>query len=394
MANVNAPSSSTDLPGIANAEFVDRRLRLQAEIQRAGLDGLLAFSHEAEPANVRYLSDYWPSFETTAVWIPPEGEASLLIGPESGTYAAARSRIPSIVRMRDFRESSQPDYPGTDLATWREVFGPNPPRRLGIAGWGLLPHLIYEGIREALPEAEIIEGDAVLRAVTLRKTPAELDCLRAAARISELGFKAVLDAIRPGMTECQLAGIAAGAMLANGAEATGYPIWCCAGPNSTQAISRPSQRPVQEGEIIHFSVGAKVSGYSASVGRPVVLGDCPADTRRFLQVGLDAMAMTLERMRAGAVAGEIARAVHGWIADQGYGEAILYGPAHGCGQMECEYPFVETSSTFVLEPDMVFMVDMFLSDGKQGFRWEDGIIVRDGPAEELSGFGRRLNILG
>jgi Xaa-Pro aminopeptidase len=195
------------------------------------------------------------------------------------------------------------------------------------------------------------------------------------------------------MTEVQLSGVAAGAMLAAGAEATGYPIWCCSGPNSIQAISRPTHRKVREGEIIHFSVGAKVSGYNASVGRPVVLGECPVGVRRFLQVGLDAENMAIDLMRAGVAAADVDRKVHGFIADRGYGQTILYGPAHGCGLRECEYPSVETSSDFILEANMVFMVDIFLADGTTGFRWEDGVIIRDGRAEELSSSKRQLNIL-
>jgi len=85
--------------------------------------------------------------------------------------------------------------------------------------------------------------------------------------------------------------------------------------------------------------------------------------------------------------------VHGYIKEQGYGHTILYGPAHGCGQMECEYPFLETSSTYTLEENMAFMVDVFLAEKNMGFRWEDGIIVKNGPAEELSNYKRQLNIL-
>jgi len=47
-------------------------------------------------ANVRYLSEYWPTFEAAAVFVPAEGEAVLLIGPESETYAAQRSLLPKI----------------------------------------------------------------------------------------------------------------------------------------------------------------------------------------------------------------------------------------------------------------------------------------------------------
>ena len=257
----------------------------------------------------------------------------------------------------------------------------------------MLPHTIFKNIAAALGEANIAEADDLVRKVTLKKSKAEQACLREAARISELGFKAVLEHIKPGMTEIQLVGIATGAMLANGAEATGYPVWCCSGPNSTQAISRPTHRKVREGEIIHFSIGAKVAGYSASLGRPVVLGACPDSTRKFLQTGLDAMNMTIDLMRPGTPAADIARKVHGYIAEQGYGHTILYGPAHGCGQMECEFPFVETSTSFALERDMTFMVDVFLADQHMGFRWEDGVIITDGKAEALSCFQREITVV-
>jgi Xaa-Pro aminopeptidase len=378
---------------IPKAEFAARIAATCKVMAEQGLDTLLAFSTESEPANVRYYSDYWPSFETAAVLISADGRAALLIGPESRTFAAARSQIERVIQVMDFRESSQPEYPGSRLPSWKDIFAEFRTKRLGISGWQMFPHPILQGIRDALGEAVIVPADAVTRAVSMQKSPNELRCLREAARLSELGFKAVLEGIRPGLTECQLVGLATGAMLAAGAEATGYPVWCCSGPNSTQAISRPSQRRVQTGEIIHFSVGAKVSGYSASIGRPVVLGTCPAEMRRFLQVGLDAENMTIDLMRAGTAAATVASKVHGFIREQGYGEAILYGPAHGCGQMECEYPFLETSSTYTLEENMAFMVDIFLGQKNQGFRWEDGVIVRNGPAEELSSYKRQLNIL-
>jgi len=380
-------------PGIPDQEFAERCAKAQALLGDSALDAVLVFSTESEPAGVRYFSDYWPSFETAAVLIPKSGEPTLLIGPESETYARARSRIGNILRMKDFRESSMPDYPGSKLPTWKEILGDGGIRQLGIAGWHLLPAAIFTNIAAVLGEKSVADADALLRKLTLRKSKAELDCLREAARISELGFEAVLDAIKPGMTEVQLAGVATAAMLAAGAEATAYPIWCCSGPNSVQAISRPTHRKVREGEIIHFSVGAKVSGYSASVGRPVVLGKCPDGVRRFLQAGLDAEIMTIGLMRAGVPAADVARNVHRFIGDRGYGQTILYGPAHGCGLQECEYPFVETSSDFILEENMVFMVDIFLADGTMGFRWEDGVIIKDGRAEELSSSKRQLNIL-
>ena len=158
-------------------------------------------------------------------------------------------------------------------------------RRLGIAGYSLVPYIIMKNIAAALGSFDAIgNADALVRPVFIKKSEAELACLRKAAQVSECGYKAVLEVVKPGMTEAELCGIATAAMLANGAETTGYPIWCCSGPNSAHAISRPTLRKIGEGEIVHFSIGAKVEGYSGSVGRPVVLGHCPDSIRRFLQV--------------------------------------------------------------------------------------------------------------
>ncbi len=381
--------------GILTAqEFKDRTLRAQEVLAKTDLDAFLVFSTESEPAGVRYFSNYWPSFETAGVLIPRSGDAALIIGPESLTFASANSRLSNIIQTMDFRESSQPDYPGSTHPDWKQILDRFGIRKLGITGFHMFPYTIMTNIAGALGGMEhIVNADAILRPVTMKKSALEIECLRKSAKIAELGFKAILENIKPGMTEAELCGIATAAMLANGAEATGYPIWCCSGPNSNQAISRPTLRKVQCGEIIHFSIGAKVEGYSSSIGRPVVLGKCPDEIRKFMQVGLDALNMTFDIMRAGVYAADVAKKVHSYIREQGYGDAILYGPAHGCGQMECEYPFLETSSTYTLEENMTFMADMFLHRGGMGFRWEDGLIVKNGPAEQLSSLGRQINIL-
>ena len=380
---------------LTSHEFSRRMLAAQEAVRRNALDAILVFSTESEPAAVRYFADYWPSFETAAVLIPADGDPALLIGPESLTFAKSRSRISEIIQLMDFRESSQPDYPGSTLPKWRDVIARYRLKKIGLCGWYLFPYAMMTELAAAMGGIDrVVPAESMIRPIFMKKSAEEVACLRASARASEAGFKAILEVIKPGMTEAELCGVATAAMTAAGAECTGYPIWCCSGPNSDQAISRPTMRRIQCGEIVHFSIGAKVEGYSSSIGRPVVLGHCPDDIRKFLQVGLDAADLTFEVMRAGVRSGDAARRVHDYIRSQGYGDAILYGPAHGCGQMECEYPFLETSSEYMLEADMTFMQDMFLHRDGMGFRWEDGLLVKSsGSAEMLSSYGRRINIL-
>ena len=107
---------------IPDSEFLERVTRVQEKMAQEGYDILLCYGNEAEPQFVRYFSDYWPSFETAGVLIPKTGTARLLIGPESYTYAADRSRIPEIRLLKAFRESSEPEYPGKPLDTFNTVF--------------------------------------------------------------------------------------------------------------------------------------------------------------------------------------------------------------------------------------------------------------------------------
>ena len=100
----------------------DNRIEAAREIVKKNkLDAIVVFSTECEPAQVRYFADYWPSFETAAVLIPAKGDPALVIGPESLTYASMRTRIPEIIQIMDFRESSQPDYPGSTLPRWEDI---------------------------------------------------------------------------------------------------------------------------------------------------------------------------------------------------------------------------------------------------------------------------------
>jgi Xaa-Pro aminopeptidase len=82
---------------IPKSEFKERARRVQAELAKHGLDALLTFGSEAEPAFVRYLCDYWPAFETAGVLVPVEGDPLLLIGPACWCRLRA-TRCCSLVR--------------------------------------------------------------------------------------------------------------------------------------------------------------------------------------------------------------------------------------------------------------------------------------------------------
>jgi Xaa-Pro aminopeptidase len=382
---------------IPKSEFLERVRRVQAELARRGLDALLTFGNEAEPQFVRYFCDYWPAFETAGVLIPVEGEPILIIGPESLTYAQSRSKIEVIRQVLQYRESSEPEYPGKPLDTmaglFDEISGGRGVRRLATVGYPITTIPVWEGLREAMAGAEIVRADDIVIEMRKVKSPNELALLREAFRISEQAIEAILARIKPGMTELQVVGIAQEAIYRNGGEYEGHPLYVLSGRNSANAIGRPTHKRLQEGEVIQLNIGARVGGYSSSVGRPILLGHMPDDVRGLLQVGLDAANMTMEIMRAGVDARSVALRIQEFITGRGYGDTILYGPCHGLGLMECEHPWIETNSDYVLRENYTFQVDSFLYRPQYGARWEDGVRVTAEGVEEFSTYRRELIVI-
>lgn len=372
--------------GIPDQEFAERVRRVQEAMRAQGLDILLVHSDEADFANVRYLSDYWPIFETAGVLVPCEGEAIQIIGPESETFARDRSKLGIVKKILEYRESAEPEYPELELDTFDSIFSELgiAPKRIGIAGMSILPVTIYQALRQAAPDAEIIRADDILTDLRVIKSPAELECMREAFRISEIALEAVLQEIRPGMTELQVVGIAQRAMYEHGAEYEGHPTYVLSGVNSTHAIGRPTHRVLQKGDYVQLNIGARVHGYSSSVGRPICLGKMAPQMRKLTEVGLEAHYKTQEWMCAGVPAREVVEKFFDFVRAAGCGDNLLYGPCHGIGLMEVERPWMESTSDYQLQENMTFQVDTFLYAHDFGLRWENGVRVTADGVERFS----------
>jgi Xaa-Pro aminopeptidase len=389
-----AESVSGTHPVISDAEFAERARRLQALVGESEFDILLVNGHEADFANVRYLSDYWPIFESAGVLVPPSGPLTLLIGPESETYAADRSTVPRIRKLAAYRESADPEYPDVAVSTYSDVFeeaGHPDPVRIGIAGSFATNFVMLEALRAAFPRAEIVRADDALTALRSIKSEAELACLREAFRISELAIDAILAEVRPGLTELELVGVAQQAMYANGAEYEGMPQYVLSGPNSRHAISRATHRQLRSGEALQLNISARVSGYSSGVGRVVAIGKLGASQRTVIEFCLEAHQEVASWLREGVLARDVAIRFRQFYTDHGHEDLYLYGPVHGLGLIEVEPPWVETTSDYAFAKDMTFQIDTFALSPEIGVRWENGVRILADGVEAFS--GRHMELL-
>jgi len=373
---------------IPDYEYKERVQRAAAILVRENLDVMIVNGNEADYANPRYFSGFWPLFERAGVAIAANGDAALLVGPESSVFGADRNKLDKIFTLIAYREGANPAYPELKPDTFHDVFKSlgitGKKLRIGVASYLDTSVTIFNAICEAFPEAEIVDAGHIMVELRSIKSENELACLREGYRIANIATEEVMKVIRPGFTELQMVGVAQKAVYENGAEYEGLPMYVFSEASTRHAISRSSYRVFQKGDIVELNLSAKVDGYSASIGLPICLGKLEGERRDIIQFCRDMHSWTIDQVKAGVLAADIAKGFYKQYVDAGYEKNYVYGPLHGTGLIEVEAPWCETISDYLLKPNMTYQADTFIATDTFGVRWEKGIAVKEGGCEILS----------
>lgn len=373
---------------IPDGEYRERVKKCAAILQRERLDALIVNGNEADYANPRYFSGYWPLFERAGVAISADGEAALMVGPESAEFGKDRNKLDRTFVLKAYREGADPSYPELKADTFHDVFKAigvtGKKLRIGIASFLDTSMTIYQEIRDAFPEAELIDAGYIMVELRQIKSESELACLREGYRIANIATEQVIKEIRPGMTELQMVGVAQRVVYECGAEYEGLPMYVFSEASTRHAISRSGYRTFQKNDIVQLNLSAKIDGYSASIGYPICLGKLEGQRREIVQFCRQAHDWTVKQVKAGVIAGDIAKSFYRYYVENGYAENFVYGPLHSTGIIEVEAPWVESTSQYPLEKNMTFQADTFISCKDFGVRWEKGIVVTEKGCEILS----------
>ena len=375
---------------IPDYEYKERIAKAAKLIREMGLDVMLVVSTESDYANARYFSGFWPLFERAGVAISANGDAALLAGPESAIFSKDRSKIEKCFVLKEFRESADPSYPELHADSFKDVF-----KAIGVTGENIKIGLgsyvectlpIYEGLKENFPKAEIIKCSDIMVELRKIKSVNELACIREGFRIIDLATDEVIRNLKPGVTELQMVGVAQRVIYEHGAEYEGLPMYVFSEASTRHAISRSCYRTIEKGDIVQLNLSAKIDGYSPATGIPVVMGKLEGERRDLVEFCHTAHDWTVDKIKAGVLASDIAKGFYKLYQDAGYASNYVYGPCHGTGMIEVEAPWMETDSNYLLEPNMTFQVDTFISGPTFGCRWEKGIVVTETGCESMTDY--------
>lgn len=96
---------------IPDQEYKERVQRCAAILRREKLDALIVNGNEADYANPRYFSGFWPLFERAGVAISAGGDAALMVGPESREFGADRNKLDKIFCLKPTARAQTPPIP-------------------------------------------------------------------------------------------------------------------------------------------------------------------------------------------------------------------------------------------------------------------------------------------
>ncbi len=179
-------------------------------------------------------------------------------------------------------------------------------------------------------EIAVKDCTPILSALRMVKEPAEIECLRAAAKVADIGMKAAVAAVRTGITESQVAAAAEHAMRHAGADEF-WRTYVASGPRTNLAHGIPTQRKLLKGDLVMIDLHPLVGGYSADECRTVCVGKPSAEQQAAYDLYLKAQQATIAKVKAGVGIVELEQTMHGILKEAGHADHIFGPPIHGIG---------------------------------------------------------------
>lgn len=237
----------------------------------------------------------------------------------------------------------------------------------------------------------------IMSELRIVKDVEEVKRIGKAAKVVEKGMVAAVKAVKPGVTESQVAAAAEYAMRQAGADEF-WRTYVSSGPRTNIAHGLPTQRKLKNGDLVMIDIHPIVNGYSADMCRTVCVGKPKAEQQAAYDLYLKAQQTTITKVKAGMGMIELEQTLHGIIKEGGHGGHIFGPLMHGVGIEFEESPLPPGHAFFhgekeppPLEANMVIAVgNCGLYTGPWGVRVEDTVWVGSEGPKVLTRYPRQL----
>jgi Xaa-Pro aminopeptidase len=227
----------------------------------------------------------------------------------------------------------------------------------------------------------------------LRKVPEEIDAIRLANRVANVGLQAFFENLHPGIAEAEVAAAVESAIYRQlGHDGIFHSRgWAMvqSGPNSADAgrFNRSTGRRLESGDLVLIELATCVNGYWSDLTRTAAVGSPKPAVEQILAIVRDAQQTAVNAVVPGVSAGRIDALARGKIAAAGLSTYFTHHTGHHVGFRYHDPGFlILPEESAVLEPGMVITIEpgVYVPDRGGGARIEDNVLVTESGHEVLS----------
>lgn len=241
--------------------------------------------------------------------------------------------------------------------------------------------------QEKFRNTQLVGASQILKDARLIKTPKEIDQIKKAASLGDIGCEAVFESIQAGMTEKELAAIAEFEMRKAGSDGSSFDTIIASGENSAYPHALTSEKKVEEGDLIIVDIGARYNGYCSDMTRSFIFGTQTAEKKQLVNLVNNGQQAVLDAIHAGVKGTEMDKLARDYFIQQHseWGTRFIHSLGHGVGIDIHEDPYLSPLSKGILEENMVLTIEPGLYiPGLGGARTEDLIVIKKDGFECLS----------
>lgn len=366
-------------------EYASRMGKVTAALRSGGLDGILLFRQESMFWLTGYDTAGYSQFQ--CMWLGADGSVMLL----TRSSDVRQARLTSII---------------DDIRLWTDSGSANPARSLRDEIRDFLPGRGIVGVEFAsvslnaqrgrmleeafAPEVELVDSSNLVASFSVVKSPAELERVRTAGRITDLAWQAAFEACRPGNWDADILTEIYSTILRNGGDPAAGRYVCGAGDHALLCRYFTGRNRIAGTDQINIEYAAAYRHYHVALMRTAVTGKPSLLQEKMNAANIEALAACRDTMRPGRTFGDLFDA-HSRVLDSrgfqanrlnacGYSLGVSYPPTW------MEWPMIFHGNDAVLQPNMVVFTHMIQLDSENRLAMCLGetFVVTEGEPERLS----------
>ncbi len=218
------------------------------------------------------------------------------------------------------------------------------------------------------------ETDKIVEKIRMIKDEEEIKNIEKACKITDKCFNYLINYIKIGMTEREIAFEIEKFFIENGADSLAFETIVASGENSSKPHARPTDKVIRYGDPITIDFGAKVNGYSSDMTRTVFAGCILDEIRELYNLVLKVQQKSIKCMKEGIPCKTVARDAENELYIYNY--SLIHALGHGVGLDVHELPIISHNSKFSFKENMVVTSEPGIYiPGKYGIRIEDTLRI-------------------